>query len=154
MAFPVFNGNAPSWADLRMTIEHDGATFETPMFSALDWSDKVEPTDVYGQGATKLGTTKGRYSAEGKVTFYLTAAAAVYTSLAAVNSSITEVRFDLIGSWKARADDDPTRVELQGCRLVDRNGSNSNSGDAATVEHTLNVTKILVDGVCLLEEAA
>lgn len=148
----VFNGNVPSWTDLTITLEHDGASVDVSGFTSLDWSDKVDMTDVYAEGATKVGTSKGRYSAEGKLALLLTAASAFYASLAAVNPSITEVRFDVVAQWKANLDDRPTKVEMIECRLVDRNGSNSEGSEKAAVEHALNVTKILVDGVCLLEE--
>lgn len=149
----VFNGNVPSWTDLTITLEHNGGTVDSSGFTTLDWSDKVDITDVYAEGATKVGTAKGRYSADGKLSFLLTAASDFYASLATVNTSITEVRFDIVAQWKANIDDKPTKVEMLGCRLIDRSGSNSESNGQTMLEHSLNVTKILVDGVCLLEEA-
>lgn len=154
MAYPQFNGVVPSWAELKIAFSHDGGSFSTADVASLDWDDSLEPGDVYGQGAGKLGRTKGKYSATAKISIYdtPTGSAAFEASLAQASASIGIVGFDISASWDT-GDGNVRTVEIKGCRVTKRTGTGASSGgtDPSKTDYELNVMLITVNGVSLLE---
>lgn len=151
-AFPVYNGVAPSWAELKLVIEHDGGTFETQDFQSIDWDHGLEPGDVYGQGSGPLMRTKGKYTANAKISMLKASARALRLALAAVNPSYGLVSFTLHGSWDV-GDGVIHTVDIRGARWKKTtNAGAQGSMDAWKEDIDLSVLRIYEDGVCPLAE--
>lgn len=147
--FPLINGEAYSWASLRAEIQHGGGVFESPDLQSLDWSDKLTPGAVRGYGAAKRARTRGEYEAEAKISFTLDGATKFLKSLAAVKKSTGLVVFDIHADWQENGVDHT--AEIIGCRIAERGSQNAPGPDATKVEFPLDVMRIRVDGVDLLE---
>lgn len=64
--FPEVNGHLFSFASVELKV-HDRVFLG---ISAVDYSDKLEGTAVYGPSPVPLGRTRGKWSGEASVTFY------------------------------------------------------------------------------------
>lgn len=147
--YPLINGTVPSWASLSLEFQHGAGTFSTPDFCSLDWNDKLEPGKVQGAGAAKRGRTRGEYDADAKIGMYLAAGSQFLKALATNNPSAGLVIFDIHCNWTE--DDDDHEVIIIGARIKGRGNQNAPGSDATKIEFDLDVMRITVDGVDLLE---
>ena len=150
--YPTLNEVEPSWADVRVSLPVYGAqTIITPDIAALKWSDKVEVGTVRGtNGGRKTKRTTGQYDCDASVTFYRSGWRLFRAALAARDSRISLVGFDIIVQHTPPGSTDIFMVKIVGCRITGRSHDMAEGADAEKVELPINAMLIEEDGVTLL----
>lgn len=166
--YPLIDGEYPSWANIVASLEiYDGPSIETRDWTKIDFSDKLEPGAIRGTGPRKRARTVGEYDADATIGLYIDAARRFMKALAAAAtakgiSGIGRVVFDVklqyaplsTSTEDNQADGDGNspiiEVDIIGCRIKTRSGSNASSADGSSIEFPLDVMDIKIDGVSLV----
>lgn len=160
--YPLIDGEYVSWANVDCSLEvYDGPSFQTRDYSKIDWSDKLEPGAVRGTGPKKRGRTVGEYDADATIEMYIDAARKFLKSLNQIKPGQAGlVVFDVNLQYAPLGtspidqlfggDDGIITVQLVGCRIKNRSGSNANGTEGTTLSFPLDVMQVLVDGVALV----
>lgn len=152
--YPMVKEAYVGWAEINIGIDiAEGDSISTKDYSAIDWSDKLEPGQVPGAGPDTAGRTTGMYSADASFTMYRAAFRKLCKSLMQKSKRIGTVVFDITVSWSPLDADGATSenvftTKIVGCRIMERQVSNAPGGDAAAVVVPLSVSKIfdIIDG--------
>lgn len=152
--YPMIREAYVGWAEISVGIDiAEGDSISTKDFSAVDWSQKLEPGDVPGAGPNLLGRTTGMYGCDGTFTMYRAAYHKLVKSLAQKSERYGTVVFDVTVSWSPLEADNATSdnvftVKLIGCRIKEEQASNAPGSDAAAVVVPLSLSRVVnvVDG--------
>lgn len=144
--YPEIQGSMTSWANIKVASEiHDGETFITRDYSAIDWDHALEVAAVPGTGPMPVGVADGAYTANGSMTMYARRALDFQKALMASKPGVGFMRifFDLQLSWEPlEGDGEIITVKLVGCRIMSEAGKNAPGPDGAALEFPLFVTRV------------
>ena len=162
-SFVLINGNRYSSASVVAHLIVDGAAnVRLWGLEKITYKDKLEPTDVIGDGGQLLGTTFGSYSTEGSWTLHRRMFLAVQAALANSGEAMDPqqppggVRFNIVLSFKAEEPGGETQTDrLEGCRMIERgSGVDNTTADPQKFEGALKISRIAVAGKYLDQIAA
>lgn len=153
---PLINGVYHSSAEVTLTLApYGGGIFRTPDFTALDFTEKLEPGQVKKLGGAKRGTTEGEYSAEGSMEMLLAAHMAFVADLGRVARAkrikLGAVQFSMAASWRSVPGSPLVRVALVGVRIKERGFNAGPDASASVVSTPLDVTILRTNGLSLGE---
>jgi hypothetical protein len=154
--FPVFDGIAPSWADLQIKVKGKAT-------SLLDMRDvkeiKTGATIEIGEqrgvsGGRVIKRTTGSSKNEASWTLYHSGWLKLVRNLKALaplrgnQRVLSLVHFDVQYLWTPPGDVDIYETRLKGCRILGRNLDNAEGVDATTLEVPLSPLVIadFIDG--------
>lgn len=144
ISYPLQNGNYHSFSSLELKITSGQAAGQIFVgFKSLNAKDSLTPTKVRGAAAEPIGRTRGDYDAEGDMELYEQQA---HQLLQALGQGYKEQTFDITYSF-AETNLDTITHQLLGCRIQEVDSSNAIGTDASTLKFTLNIMKILFDGL-------
>lgn len=137
--YPLINGTRHEWSSVELKIKNQVFVG----VKAFDYSDKLEPTKVYGTHAQPIGRTRGVYSAEGSIELWL----AEYNELMKLlGPGFKEVSFDTVASYSESAFDTITD-EILGCRIKGLAASQAQGADALSRKLDLDIMLIRWNGL-------
>ena len=151
--FPLYNGVAPSWADMVCRVQGlDASLIELEDLQAINTSSTVE-VGMQRKGGRPNRTTTGQLSNEASLTFYRTGFEKFVSGLASAADAkgltrgpqkrVSLVAFNLQYLHTPPGTDDIYEVQLNGCRYLARTLNGSEGTDADLVEVALNVKEIV-----------
>lgn len=149
------NGNAHSWASIKVKCEGDLFTG----FTAISYADKLEVAKLYGMGKSHAprGRTRGKYSTEpAKLSGPKSTMKALRDALAKRSpsgKSYGQTVFQIVVQY-VEANDKPQTDELIDCRYIGTTSSHEESPDPLVDEVEIDVMRIRRDGQTLYEEQA
>lgn len=156
-AYPSYQGNEPSWADIAVTLAPIGGDLlETADISAISHSTTVEIGEKRGaSGGRPMAFTRGSVSYEASMTLYRAGYQRFLSSLASLATErgnqrpISTVSFNVLIQYTPQGSDDIYQTELRGCRVIGTSADATEGTDPSAVELTLAVLEIVehVDGV-------
>jgi hypothetical protein len=92
--FPLINGTYPAYADILLRVGiAGGPTLQFVGVTAIDYDDDLKRSKVYGTQSVSLGLTRGKYEANGSITFLLPNANLVTSTLGAIGIALGGFRF-------------------------------------------------------------
>ncbi len=139
VAYPLVNGVYHAFASVE--IKFDGNIYVG--VKAVNYSDSLTPTKVRGTSSEPIGRTRGDYDADGDIELYKQQA---HQLLQALGNGYKEKVVNITVTYSENGLD--TIVdEIIGARIEKVEQSNSQSPDPTTQKFTLNVMKILMDGL-------
>lgn len=147
--FPTYNGVAPSWSNLQLNFGiYDGPSIQTRDVLSIDWSQSLELSEVRGLGGGLLARTQGQSSFEGSMTMTVTGWEILRRGLSDVAKQkdlpgYSLVAMDISAAWALPGADDVKTVTLNGIRITGVSSSNAAGPDAAQVELTLSIARIV-----------
>lgn len=124
-------------------------------YKAISWSQKRERKKAYGAGkhAAPRGRSRGTYSAEAKITLWRDTYTELCKALAAKAADATsfgDVEFPIVLQYvEDESNQDPVTVEFLDVVIGGEDSSSEESGDPDSVEVTLDVMRIKVNGLTL-----
>lgn len=155
--FPLIDGQIVSWAEIGLSLEvMGGVSFQTKDFSAVSFSDKLDPGKVRGVGPRIIGRTVGEYDCDASLSMYFASFIYFQRALGALadslyNGRVGLVPFDVPISWEPLgAVGEVFGAKLVGCRIAGRDFKASPSPDASVVEVPLSITRLEIDGRSLV----
>jgi hypothetical protein len=110
--------------------------------TSIDYSSKLEVGDVYGTKSQKLGTTRGKQSAEASMEMYLQDWENLRATLGAGGVGYGEPRFAIVVQYAEIATAPVKTDVLEGCRVTSVDYTNADGTDAAKVKLGLNVMRV------------
>jgi hypothetical protein len=145
LQYPLINGNFYSFASIEVQL----GVFRTADFTAINYSTGLDVADVYGTRPQKLGTTRGRQTADGSLEMYLRAWELLRLQLRAAGFAAGigygEVRFPIIVQY-AEPEMPTVTDTLLGVRIVKATRSHSDGTDPLKVSLDLNVMRVFEGG--------
>jgi hypothetical protein len=148
-AYPIFDGIAPSWADVQMEISATGA----PLLKMEDFKaiNSASAIDVGEQRGATGGRVKKRTTGAEKLTSGATIYQSGFLQLLDMLSNIAPkrgdecvislVHFNLVYRWTPLTDSNIYEIRLGGCRLIGDDSKTTEGTDADTVECVLSIIK-------------
>jgi len=136
--YPLINGTRYDFSSVEITIE-------AVLFNGvkeISYSDGLEPGELRGNHAQLIGRTRGKYSAEGSITFFKEEfqqfiAALAFKGLGSMEASWNaSVVYSEIGGA-------PLMDQLFGCRIKKAEDSGSEGGDALAVKCDLHIMQVI-----------
>lgn len=157
--FPVFDGIAPGWADIGLTISGDSINLvEVGDIAAVSFGYAVEVGEQR-EGGRVIKRTRGSVSYEGSITFYASGWQKVLRALVAAaprnakgQAQLSLVHFNVHRIWTPPGSTDLLEDKAKGCRIMGRTIDASEGDDAQQVEVPLSVLELVdvIDGVEVL----
>lgn len=141
--YPLINGVRHDFSSLELKF----ATFGNLVIvgiKSVNYKSSLKPTKVYGTHPQPIGRTRGVYDASGDIEMYLAEANVLESAIAATGQGLMEAVFDATVT-RFENQFDSIIDEIIGCRITDRDSSNSQGGDAATIKYTLDVMVITLN---------
>lgn len=137
--YPLINGIRHEWSSCEIKL--GGVVYVG--VKEVSYSDKLEPTKVYGAHAQPIGRTRGVYSCEGSITLYLAEANELRRAL---GPGYKEVSFDIVASY---SEDELEAItdELVGCRIKGEDHSASQGADALVRKFDLDIMLVRWNGI-------
>jgi hypothetical protein len=139
LAFPLVNGVRMEWSSVEIKLGGD-------IFlgvASIDYTEKLDPTMVYGTHPQPIGRTRGQYLAEGKIELYKSEALQLREKLGA---GYLETPFDVVVQY-AEPGQDVVTDELIGARLKGLESSHSSGTDPLKESSDLSIMFIRRNGV-------
>lgn len=110
---------------------------------SISYSDMVEPGDVYGTGAQRVGRTRGQHKCEGSIELYEDEWRDMLTSLLAVPViGYMEVPFLINVAYQKTTLGTMLSDVLYGCRIKKVSSDRSEGNDALTTKLDLDIMRI------------
>lgn len=140
--FPLINGHRYSFASIEALFN------EIPMigFKSLNYSDSLEPGEVYGSRAQLLGATHGKQKATADFEMYRLEWDFLIRTLGIAGVGFGESYFDISVSY-AEVNQPVVTDRLVGCRIKKVDASNTDGIDATLAKCELFVTRVLFNRV-------
>ncbi|AKT38254.1 hypothetical protein [Chondromyces crocatus] len=147
------NGNQYDWGSIKVKILGE----EFYGFTAVSHSQKRERAKAYGFGKHRAprGRTRGRYSAEGKMTGWKSSVEALRAFLASQSPDGTnygDVEFDIVIQY-IEPDETPITEELFQCVVASEDASHEENTDPLKEEIGLDVMYIKKNGRTLFDNS-
>jgi hypothetical protein len=141
--YPLVQGERHDFASIEVTIETEQGPKRFKGFTAVNYSASLEPGQVRGTAARKIGRTIGEATEEGSLEMYL----AEWDELrAALGNGYMRKVFNVTVTYGA--DGLPVTTDtLVGCRIKKVDKSHSQGADGLKVKLELDVMKILENGL-------
>lgn len=141
--YPLVNGERHDFAQIEVTIETPNGPKRFKGFKSVNYKIALQPGQVRGTGARKLGRTLGEATEDGSLELY----SAEWDELrAALGNGYMRKAFN--ASVTYGADGLPVNTDqLEGCRITEVSKDNSQGSDGLTVKLTLDIMKILEGGL-------
>lgn len=146
---PLINGNRYDWSSVVVKINGE----EFGGIKEINYSQSLEPGEMRGTRAQVTGRGRGKYNAEGDITFYDSDFYVVAAALDKLGggdgagspgpAGMMEVSFDITVS-RAEAVLGTVTDVLQGCRLKKIAPGGSEGGDLMVVKCDLHVMALLL----------
>jgi hypothetical protein len=112
---------------------------------SVNYADGMEPGDVYGTGAQRIGRTRGQYKPEGSIELYEQEWRDLLASLPAAIGYLEAV-FPIIVTYQQTMVS-PLNVDLLvGCKIKKVSSDRQEGTDAVTVKLDLDIMRIERDG--------
>ncbi|HWL89420.1 MAG TPA: hypothetical protein VNO21_26630 [Polyangiaceae bacterium] len=137
--YPLINGVRYDFSSIETNI----AGLSTLGVAELTYSDNLEPGELFGTHAQRLGRTRGQYKAEGSITLYRAEGDDLIVRL---GNGFLEVVFDIYAFY-AEADQPLVTDSLIGCRIKKPDVSNSAGSDPLKIKFDLDLMYILHNGI-------
>jgi hypothetical protein len=141
--YPLVNGERHDFAAIEITIETEAGPKRFKGFASVNYSIGLEPGQVRGTAARKLGRTLGEATEEGSLEMYM----AEWDELrAALGSGYMRKSFNVTITYGA--DGLPVTTDtLEGCRIKKVDKNHSQGTDGLKVKLDLDIMKILEGGL-------
>lgn len=141
--YPLVRGERHDFAAIEIEIDTPAGPQRFKGFKAVNYSVALEPGQVRGTGARKLGRTKGEATEEGSLEMYL----AEWDELrAALGDGYMRKVFDVTVTYGP--DGLPATTDtLVGCRIKKVDKSHSQGSDGLVAKLDLDIMKILENGL-------
>lgn len=137
--YPLVNGIRYDWSTAEIVVNKKKILGIT----SLNYSDGLEPGEVYGTHPQKLGRTRGQYKPEGSLEMYKQEADEL---MATLGDGFFEKSFDVVVSYSAPGQ--PTVTDkVMGCRIKKVDTSFASGTDALKVKLDLDVMLIIRNGI-------
>lgn len=159
--YPVYDGVAPSWADIKVTAQVSGASLLAMKdIKSIDTGSSVEVGLQRGaSGGRVMKRTTGQATYEASMTLYRDGYQKFLRALAAVapgrgnQKAVALVKFDIEIQHTPPGSDEIFQVRIKGCRALGRNMNAAEGVDAQEVEVPLSVVEIadVIDGVEIVQ---
>lgn len=144
ISYPLQNGDYHSFASVELKVTSGPAAGQIfPGVKTVNAKDSLTPTKVRGAASEPLGRTRGDYDAEGDMEMFVQQG---HQFLQALGPGYKQITFDISITF-SEANLDTVQHQLLGCRIQEVDSSNSAGTDASTLKFTLNIMKILFDGL-------
>lgn len=154
--FPVFDGIAPSWADLQIKVKGKStALLDMRDVKEIKTGSTVELGEQRGvSGGRVIKRTTGSVKNEASWTLYHSGWLKLVRNLKGMaplrgnQRVLSLVHFDLQYLWTPPGDVDIYETRIKGCRILGRNLDNAEGTDATTIEVPLSplVVADFIDG--------
>lgn len=148
--FPLFDGVAPSWADLSAKIAKNGARlFEAKDIAAINTGTQVTIGKQRGVGSIIRKRTTGSVAHTASIDFYRDGYDAAMRILAGfaprrgLQAKVSLVVFDITYQWTPEADFRIYETRLKGVRLLGRDLNSTEGDDADQVSVPIDVMQIV-----------
>lgn len=129
--YPIINGNAYSYASIRITLDDQRYIGVT----SINYGDKLSPSKVRGAAQMPLGETAGDYDATCDFEMLELDARAF---MEAIGTPLTSSRFNIAVEYAEEGLD--TYVDnIKGVRIVEVNKSQSQGTDGLKIKFTCSV---------------
>ena len=138
-SYPLINGIKYDWSCVEITI---GQTVFTAVKS-LSYKGALEPGEVFGTAAQKIGRTRGQYKPEASFELYKLDYSALIQTLGA---GYMEQVFDITVNYSDTSGNIVTDKVI-GCRIKSDENSHQVGTDALSVKVDLDVMYIIKNGV-------
>jgi hypothetical protein len=144
------NGNEFDWGSILVTLNGDPING----VAALKYSDKLERQKSYGLGKAHKprGRTRGKYAAEGSITFWVSTAESFRQRLNKLSNGkgFGSVTFQLVVQY---VEDGQTTItiELVDCRVAGDDGSAEENPDPLKEEFPLDIMSLRRNGITLYD---
>lgn len=147
------NNNQYDWGSIVIKVDGD----EFHGFTAVSHNQKRERSKAYGTGKHRAprGRTRGRYSAEAKITAWKSSVEALRAKLASLSpdgSSYGDVVFQVVVQY-IEADETPITEELVDCVIASEDASHEENTDPLKEEIGLDVMYIKKNGRTLFDNS-
>lgn len=146
------NENQYDWGSI--VIKVDGEPYYGT--TAVSHSQKRERSKAYGMGRHRAprGRTRGKYSAEGKITMWKSSAQALRAALAASagTNSYGDKVFQIVIQY-IEADETPITEELVDCVIASEDASHEENTDPLKEEIGLDIMYIKKNGLTLFDNS-
>jgi hypothetical protein len=141
--YPLVRGERHDFAAIEVEIDTPAGPKRFKGFKAVNYSVKLEPGQVRGTGARKIGRTRGEATEEGSLELYL----AEWDELrAALGPGYMRKAFDVSVTYGP--DGLPATTDtLVGCRIKSVDKSHSQGADGLVAKLDLDIMKILENGL-------
>ena len=145
IAYPLINGHRYDWSSAEINV--DGQLFNG--ITELTYSHSLEPGELSGNRAQVIGRTRGKYRAEGSVTF----AKLEYHELTRkLGPGYMERSFDITVHYQASSDaTDIVTDLLRGCRIKKAENSHSEGEEPLVVACDLSIMYLIENGILPLD---
>ena len=145
MAFPVsypeINGHRFSFASIELFMA--GSPLPIVGFKSINYSEELEPGDVYGTAPQKLGRTRGKQNASCDFEMYRLEWENLKATLGAGGIGYGEQAFNIVVTWSELPSSPIVITDvILGARITKAEFSNSEGTDASTVKLTCNVMRL------------
>lgn len=157
--YPILDGIAPSWADLKLTVTgyNGGRTIETKDISAFSTGATIEIGEQRGTGGKLRRRTRGQATYECSMTLYLAGWIEFCKMLKEVapveqgRRKLSLAHFDCFEQFilPATSDDETIyQTKVLGCRIAGRAKNLAEGTDAAAVEVPISIVEVvdIIDG--------
>lgn len=147
------NDNQYDWGSIVIKVDGD----EFYGFTAVSHSQKRERSKAYGTGKHRAprGRTRGRYSAEGKITGWKSSIQALRKKLAALSpdgKSYGDAVFQVVVQY-IETDEEPITEELVDCVIASEDASHEENTDPLKEEVGIDIMYIKKNGLTLFDNS-
>ncbi len=139
-SFPQVNGYKHSWAGIKIKKGPE----DIFGFRKIAYKQSRERSKVFGHGIQALGRTRGKHDCEGSMTLLLEQ---WEDFKAALGDGYMDKSFDLVVQREEIGNDRIFSDQLIGVMIDEVPYDDSEGSDASEVELTLNILRIVEDGV-------
>lgn len=143
--FPTVNGQYFSWSDIEATALAPGVFLPLIGWKAINYKSALSKQKVRGNASVSLGTTKGKYEANGDVELYLPQANLLISSLGPgwmqipISFQISYVSSGPLGVPAPGLPQPVITDTIPFCYLADMDASQSESDEPLTRKFTLTI---------------
>lgn len=146
--YPNINGTAPSWAQIRFSIDSHGRAIG---ISKISYKETIAREKVRGEGALALEMTEGEIDCEASITMTWREHRRLLSSLqskaSASGVTVSQVPFALTVLYRIDAGSQLIEDTLEGCRLKEIGQDHEAGPKGLMAEVPLDLMRIKWNGV-------
>lgn len=141
--YPLVNGHRYSFA----SIEFIANGVPIPGAVSINYSDELEPADVYGTDPQKIGRTRGKRQSTCDFEMYKLEWEALKLTLGVVGVGYGETSFNIVVCHSEGMTVPVVTDFILGARVTKVENANAEGNEATKVKVTCNVMEVLLAGV-------